>query len=156
MTQHVTVQEIQDAGGPVRASSRAVPKPAKSPAKSAGLVPARGRRPQNRTVGYDADRMNKLEAQYAAHLEQQRLAGQIIFWRFEAIKFRLADRTWYNPDFYVMRPDGTIEIHETKGFMQDDANVKIKATADLFPEFCFVLVKWVRGAWQHKRYRAGQ
>lgn len=115
---------------------------------------ARGRLPQNKTVGYEADRMNKLEEKYAAHLEIQRQAGQIVFWRYESVKFRLADRTWYNPDFYLMRPDGSIEIHETKGFMQDDANVKIKATAEQFPEFIFVLVKLAKGEWEFKRYRA--
>lgn len=114
---------------------------------------AKGRQPRNRAVGYEADRMNKLEEKYSAHLELQRQAGKIVFWRYEAVKFRLADRTWYNPDFYVMRPDGSIEIHETKGFMHDDANVKIKATAEQFPEFLFVLVKFVKGQWEYKRYR---
>ena len=114
---------------------------------------AKGRRPRNRAVGYEADRMNKLEEKYAAHLELQRQAGQIVFWRYEAIKFRLADRTWYGPDFWVMRPDGTMEIHETKGFMEDDANVKIKAVAEQFPEFMFVLVKERKGQWEFKKYR---
>lgn len=116
---------------------------------------AKGRRPQDRLVGYDADRMNKLEAKYAAHLETLRRAGKILLWRFESVKFRLADRTWYTPDFYIMRPDGTIEIHETKGHWEDDARVKIKATAEQFPEFFFVAVQWKKGEWQLERFRAG-
>lgn len=115
----------------------------------------KGRRPNNRTVGYDADRMNKMESKYAEHLELQRQAGKIVFWRFGAIKFRLADRTWYCPDFYIMRPDGSIEIHETKGHWEDDARVKIKATAEQFPEFWFVAVQWKKGDWQLERFRAG-
>jgi len=114
---------------------------------------AKGRRPSNRAVGYEADRMNKLEAKYAAHLELLRQAGKIVFWRFESVKFRLANLTWFTPDFYIMRPDGSIEIHETKGFMEDDANVKIKAVAEQFPELLFVLVRWVKGEWEFKRYR---
>ena len=116
---------------------------------------AKGRRPRNRAVGYEADRMNKLEEKYAAYLELQRQAGQIVFWRYEAVKFRLADRTWYNPDFYIMRPDGSLEIHETKGHWEDDARVKIKATAEQFPEFWFVAVQWKGGEWQFERFRAG-
>lgn len=104
-------------------------------------------------MGYDADRMNKTETKYAECLETQRRAGKILFWRYESVKFRLADRTWYIPDFYIMRPDGTLEIHETKGWMEDDANVKIKTVAEQFPEFLFVLVKWDEGDWTFKRYR---
>ena len=119
---------------------------------------AKGRRPRNRSVGYEADRMNKLEARYAEHLELQRQAGRIVFWRFESVKFRLADRTWYGPDFYIMRPDGSIEIHETKGHWEDDARVKIKATAELFPEFWFVAVQWDSKVkdWKYERFRAGK
>jgi len=104
-------------------------------------------------VGYDADRMNKLEERYAGHLEAQRRAGRIVFWRYESVKFRLADLTWYTPDFYLMRADGGIEIHETKGWMEDDANVKIKTAAEQFPELLFVLVKLDKGEWRYKRYR---
>lgn len=117
---------------------------------------AKGRQPRNRAVGYEADRMNKLEEKYSAHLELQRQAGKIVFWRYEAVKFRLADRTWYNPDFYVMRPDGTIEIHETKGYWEDDARCKIKVTAAQFPEFWFVAIQWDSKAkdWKYERFRA--
>lgn len=118
---------------------------------------AKGRQPRNRAVGYEADRMkNKLEEKYAAHLELLRKAGKIVFWRYEAVKFRLADRTWYNPDFYVMRPDGSIEIHETKGYWEDDARCKIKATAEQFPEFWFIAVQWNSKAkdWKYESFRA--
>lgn len=112
-----------------------------------------GRRPSNAMLGYAAERMNRTEAKYAMLLEARRQAGEICFWRYEQVKFRLADKTWYTPDFYIMLADGTIEIHETKGFMQDDANVKIKTVAELFPELLFVLVKWEKGGWTFKKYR---
>lgn len=114
---------------------------------------AKGRKPVDSLLGYDAERMNKLEAKYAAHLESLRRIGKIIFWRFETIKFRLADRTWYNPDFYVMRPDGSLEIHETKGYWEDDARVKIKAVAEQFPELAFLAVQWKDGDWRVERFR---
>jgi hypothetical protein len=39
-----------------------------------------------------------------------------------------------------MRQDGQMEIHETKGFWTDDARVKIKVAADMYP-FKFVAIK---------------
>jgi hypothetical protein len=43
--------------------------------------------------------MNKTEAAYAGHLELQRRAGDVEWFKFEALKFRLADNTFYTPDF---------------------------------------------------------
>ena len=158
MTYSTPSREIQEAGGLQKWMAKAAqtPPPPRTVAKSATVrstPQAKGRRPKNRLVGYDADRMNKTETKYAELLETQRRAGKILFWRYESVKFRLADRTWYTPDFYIMRPDGTIEIHETKGWMEEDANIKIKTVAELFPEFLFVLVKWSNNTWQFKRYR---
>lgn len=91
--------------------------------------------------------MNKLEAAYAQHLDVLQHAGEVIWWRYEAVGLRLADRTFYHPDFLVMMADGTLEAHETKGFMRDDANVKLKVAASAFP-FVFRLVKKQKGgAW---------
>lgn len=103
---------------------------------------AKGRIPANPRIGHRAGEMNRLEAKYAEHLEALKQAGEIISWRFEEQKFRLADKTWYTPDFQIMLPDGSIQYHETKGFMQDDANVKLKAVADKFREYGWVLVTW--------------
>ena len=84
-------------------------------------------------------RMNKLEAKHARELEYRKEAGEITGYWFEEIKFRLADKTWYTPDFFVRMADGTYEVHECKGFMRDDAAVKIKVAARLFPCFVFRL-----------------
>jgi hypothetical protein len=84
--------------------------------------------------------MNKTEKQYAGHLEQKKLAGKILWFAFEPIKLRLADNTFYTPDFAVMAADGVIELHEVKGFWTDDARVKIKVAADKFP-FRFMAMK---------------
>jgi len=145
MTQTVSAKEIQAAGGLekwlVREATHPSPSPGLSKAKNASIVSAKpyvepkvhggsgpasvakGRLPSDLLLGYDADRMNKLEARYSGHLELERRAGRIVFWRFESLKFRLADRTWYTPDFYVMRADGGIEIHEAKGFWEDDSRL---------------------------------
>ena len=58
--------------------------------------------------------MNKNEAAYARQLEARQRVGEIVRYRFEPMKFRLADLAYYTPDFEVQLPDGTIEFHEVK------------------------------------------
>lgn len=88
--------------------------------------------------------MNRTEAQYADELEARRLGGALRDWRFQALTLKLADDTRYTPDFLVIATDGTLECHEVKGFWRDDAKVKIKVAARLFP-FRFVAVQKVKG-----------
>lgn len=98
-------------------------------------------RPRGRTTRPVRGHMNGMEARYAAHLERQRQRGEIARFDFEAVKFRLADKTWYTPDFLVMLPTGLLELHECKGWMEEDANVKLKVTAEAYWLFRVVLVK---------------
>lgn len=77
--------------------------------------------------------MNKTESAYCQHLEQRKRAGEIAWYRFEGIKLRLADNTFYTPDFAVMLATGEMELHEVKGFWTDDARVKTKVAADQYP-----------------------
>lgn len=84
--------------------------------------------------------MNKLEAAYAVHLAARQTAGEIVWFKFEGVKLRLADNTFLSPDFFVMDASGEMSIHECKGFMQDDANVKIKVVAEMYP-FRFFLIR---------------
>jgi hypothetical protein len=97
---------------------------------------ARGRR-------REAGAMNKLESAYAQMLEARRIAGEVAWWRYEPAKFRLTDGdklTTLTPDFMVMLASGELEVHETKGFMEGDAAVKLKVFADQYP-FRVYLVK---------------
>jgi hypothetical protein len=87
-----------------------------------------------------AGTMNKTEAAYAATLEQRRAAGEVAWFKFEGMKFSLAENTSYTPDFNVMLSDGTLEMHEVKGFWTDDGRAKIKIAADLYP-MRFVAIK---------------
>ena len=83
---------------------------------------------------------NKTEAAYEELLKMLCASGEVLWYRFEGVKLRLADNTFYTPDFAVMRDNGQMEMHEVKGFWQDDARVKIKVAADAYP-FRFVAVK---------------
>lgn len=85
--------------------------------------------------------MNKLEQAYRDHLEILRTVKSIQAYAFEAVKLRLADRTFYTADFIVMQADDTIEFHECKSHWEDDARVKIKVAAETYPYFKFVAVK---------------
>jgi hypothetical protein len=95
--------------------------------------------------------MNKLEARYAAYLEMGRIGGNLEWYAFDAIKLRLAEATFYTPDFLVMLPDGEIQCHEVKGFWEDDARVKIKVAASKFP-FTFLGLRLVKGQWEAERF----
>lgn len=95
--------------------------------------------------------MNRTEAQYAQRLEERLQNGGIAWFKFEAVKLRLADKTFYTPDFAVMLADGTLEMHEVKGFWEDDARVKVKVAASLYP-FRFIAVTHKRGAWSQEDF----
>ena len=96
-----------------------------------------------------AGTMNRLEARYARHLEEEQRAGRVLWWKFEGIKVRLADKTFYTPDFAVLLADGTVEFHEIKGQWRDDARVKIKVAAEQYPLFVF------RGVQAEAKVRGG-
>ncbi len=81
--------------------------------------------------------MNKTEAEYALELERMKQAGEVLWYKFEGVKLRLADNTFYTPDFAVMLADGHLQMHEVKGFWQEDGRVKIKVAADMYP-FAFI------------------
>jgi hypothetical protein len=91
---------------------------------------------------------NKLEARFAHYLETLLNMGAIKRYDFESIKFRLAKKTWYTPDFCVVRSDGRIGCYETKGFWRDDARVKIKVAAEKYPHIAFIAVRMVNREWE--------
>lgn len=134
--------------------------------------------------------MNKTEKRYADYLEIRKKAGEILDYRFEPMKFRLAANTFLTPDFLVMTPCGdvraflvapisesgplddeqtvtfstrlverhlggilTIELHEIKGHWEDDARVKIKVAAEMYPWFVWKAVSEARyGEWKVEEF----
>lgn len=86
-----------------------------------------------------AGQQNKTEAAYEATLRAREVAGEIVWYRFEGLKLRLADSTFYTPDYAVMLASGQIECHEVKGRWMDDARAKIKIAAEMYP-FRFLAV----------------
>jgi len=95
---------------------------------------AKGRMPQGC--------MNRTESKYGAYLENLRALGVVTWYKFEAIKLRIGDSCFFTPDFSVLLADGFMEMHEVKGskkLFMDDAKVKIKVAAGLYP-FKFIVV----------------
>ena len=84
--------------------------------------------------------MNKTEQAYEALLKELQHLGIVAWFKFEGVKLRLADNTFYTPDYAVMLSNGQMEMHEVKGFWQDDARAKIKIAAELYP-FRFLAAK---------------
>lgn len=88
---------------------------------------------RGRGVRRSPGEMNKLEAKYAERLKEMVYIGEIAWFAFDALKLRLAQKTFYEPDFLVIAASGDVEIHEVKGFWEDDARVKIKVAAEKYP-----------------------
>jgi hypothetical protein len=93
---------------------------------------------KGRTVRRQAGEMNKQEAEYRGILVADPRCFAV---EFEAVTLKLAPDTRYTPDFMVLGTNGEIQFHEVKGFMEDDAWVKLKVAAARFPMFSFVLAK---------------
>lgn len=86
--------------------------------------------------------MNKTEASYEFTFLGGRPHG------FEEITLKLADDCRYTPDFWVLADDDVLEFHEIKGFWRDDAKVKIRLAAKLFPQFRFRAYRKDKSGWQ--------
>lgn len=103
-------------------------------------------------------KMNDIEAEYATMLDNSVMDGEILGWRFEPMAFKLADKTTYTPDFLVVHYD-KFQIVEVKArgklkivtsavtgkarkkqwtSKRDDAIVKVKVAASMFPWFEWV------------------
>lgn len=100
------------------------------------------------------DGMSKLERAFRDEvLEPAWVRRAIREYRREAVKLRLAGRTWYAPDFSVELHQGEqgtppmIVMVELKGFMRDDAAVKLKVAADLYREYSWMLVTREKRRW---------
>jgi len=95
--------------------------------------------------------MNKTEEAYGRVLETRKFAGEVLWYKFEGMKFRLADNTFYTPDFNVLLANGELQMHEVKGFWEDDARVKIKVAASMYP-FDFIAVKKCKGGFSVEEF----
>lgn len=98
--------------------------------------------------------MNKTEEAYSQHLENLRIQGIILEWKYEPETLKLGKDCRYTPDFRVINKQEIIEFHEVKGtsrnkpFIEDDALVKIKTAAEIHPYKFIICWKTKDGTWQ--------
>lgn len=82
--------------------------------------------------------MNKAEEEFYNILVMRQKAGEVIHFGFETVKLKLAPKTFLTLDFFVQYVSGEMGFEEVKGgHWEDDARVKIKVAAQLYPMFHF-------------------
>jgi hypothetical protein len=111
---------------------------------SAAQARSLGLRPPARSAAADrpVDGMNRLERSLRdTVLEPATRRGELVaYWR-EPLKFRLGGRCWFCPDFAAIEPGGRLVLIEVKGgWFRDDARVKTKVAASLYPHFAWLLL----------------
>lgn len=142
--------------GPVRPTGNPTSQSEKFPDDYPASFPSKKKSAHGRAARVPGE-MNKLERQYAALLEARRITGEIQSWKYEPFKLRLAKSTFFDIDFSLIFHDGHVELHEVKGHWEDDARVKIKVAAEMFPEFKFFGVRWNRcDGWAFEEFQAGK
>jgi|SRR5215472_4279852 len=92
--------------------------------------------------------MNQSETKYAEQLRLRQQVGEVLWWAFEGMKFKIGEHCFYTPDFNVLLADCQLHCIDVKGtqskqnkagesyqtaYCEDDARVKIAAAANLFP-----------------------
>lgn len=102
--------------------------------------------------------MNHTEEAYSEALELLKIQGTVLWWRFEAMTFKIAKDTRYTPDFDIFYADGIMEFVDCKSPARIDpaSIVKVKCCAEQFPQFRFVieqrLSKKDGGGWKRTEY----
>ena len=102
-----------------------------------------------------AGQLNNTEKSYQDHLELLYRAGEILWYKFEGITFKLADNLRYTPDFILMNKSGELEAIEVKSWWVGDAKAKIKMASESFPiKFTAVYAKPKKdgGGWKIEEF----
>lgn len=84
------------------------------------------------------------EVSYANYLEWLKQNGVIVEWAYEPETFwfesiKRGTRS-YTPDFRIENPDGGIEYHEVKGWMDQRSRTKIKRMAKYHPDVRLIVI----------------
>jgi len=93
----------------------------------------------------DENGLNKLEAAWLVELQRRGYEAIGI----QNVTLKLAVDCRYTPDFSAI-VDGRKVFFECKGFMREDALIKLKLAARLFTEYDFVLVTRDKTGWHEK------
>lgn len=101
---------------------------------------------------------SKWEAMYAAELDAQKAAGEIVDWQWEPVRWKLADAIvvdgkkhsarWYKIDFVAWLPNGGMRCIEVKGYKWRHAVNDYRAAKDRYRRVEFVMVTRTKTGWQ--------
>lgn len=96
-------------------------------------------------VSTDEAKLNKLESQWLVVLRSR----SFVWIGIQNITWKIADDCRYTSDFVTVGIGGKVIAWETKGgFFREDAKVKIKVAARMFPWVEFVLVTRDSKSWK--------
>lgn len=93
----------------------------------------------------DEAKLNKTERAYMQYIS---LLGYVWI-GVQNITLKLGNDTRFTPDFSTIDADGNLRFIDVKGFQREDALIKIKVAARLFPFAEFVIVKKNKSGWDH-------
>jgi hypothetical protein len=96
----------------------------------------------------DESKLNKTERAWLAVVRERNYPWIGV----QNISFKLGDDCRYNPDILVL-DGGKLVAFEVKGFMRDDALVKLKTAARSFSWIKVVLVKREKGQWTEEEVK---
>lgn len=97
-------------------------------------------------INSDEAKLNKTERAYLAFI---RCIG-FAWIGVQNVTLKLGNDCRYTPDFFVINQQGHAQAREVKGFMRDDALVKLKVAARLFPWIEFQVVRKTKNGWEHQ------
>ena len=95
------------------------------------------------------DRLNKTERAFLAYLKTQDYRTIHV----QEITLKLGWDTRYTPDFATIDAENRVTLWEVKGFMRDDARVKLFAAASKYRQWRFMLVRREAGQWRIEQVR---
>jgi hypothetical protein len=98
----------------------------------------------------DEDRLNKTERLFLAYLRALNAGGWV---GVQCLTLKLGHDTRYTPDFWSWSEAGELCAWEVKGFFRDDAKVKIKVAARMFPRFVFTLAFKSKEGWEFQEVK---
>ena len=126
----------------VQALSAGVVQQVERAASQCGAVAGANPAPCTSRESTDVQKLNKTERRFYEYLWAR------IPFRYlgvQSITLKIGDDCRYTPDFVTMTSNvNGMEIYawEVKGFMRDDALVKLKVAARMYQWICFKLVRW--------------
>ncbi len=120
--------------------------------------------PESKRLNIEGEELNKTERAFLEFLQAQAvLKGAWIL--TQPVKLVLAHKCTYTPDFVTVEllsaampsklgaglsQPVQLTAWEVKGFWRDDARVKIKVAARMYPWIRFIAVQKARGGWKEE------